>query len=436
MRIQIQSHRVRLTVGTSVLFGILLALLFGFAYFTFDRLQSESADEALGNVLQAAIADAGRSDEERDLQRAVRGQRGVSVAIFNKDGSLYDSIGAVPLQNTLGSGVKFMEIELVRYKSRIIDDQNVVVGLNWEPALQNNRRLAWLLTGLWLPLTGLVAIVAWAAVGRTFRPLLDMANEAERLSGTNLAERLAIPHGLEFEELARRLNAFLNRLERGVRDQEQFVMDAAHELRTPLTILRGQLETTLLKERTSPEYRRVLEIGLDEARRMSDLIEMLLISASTSQTEAPPLDVSSIVLDATDRWRIRFANKGVTLRVDIESARIAILPTEIGSVMENLLGNALRHGPSGTICEVRLFKRGLHAELSVADQGPGIPDDLKERVFERFFRADEGRSREAGGFGIGLAVCRRIVGDRGGSAKVEDCTPTGARLRVDLPLAD
>ncbi len=430
----LRSHHRRLTVFAGGLFGVLLALLFVLCLIVFGQLEAQAADDALNQVLDSLQANSNRQEENLDLRNEVRVHRGVSVAIFDKTGALADSIGVLRLPNISGEGVMNTRTDLIRYVAGKLDDQNVVVGINWEPWVNSYHRLAWLLSGLWLPLTGMVMWLAWTAVGRTFRPLLDMTKEAEYLSGTNLAKRLPVPKDQEFGRLATGLNAFLERLEASVRGQEQFIADAAHELRTPLTILRGQVETTLLKDRDNEEYRRVLAIGLEEARRMSELVEMLLMSAKTNVTQPETIDISSVVLDVAERWEPRFGANNVVLNTAIEPCPVAVYRPEIESVLTNLLANALRHCPRDSVCGLELRADDGFCTMTVSDQGRGVPDNQKERIFERFYRADDGRSREVGGFGIGLAISRRIVTGRDGEIDVVDNVPRGAIFRVRLPI--
>jgi two-component system OmpR family sensor kinase len=112
-----------------------------------------------------------------------------------------------------------------------------------------------------------------------------------------------------------------------------------------------------------------------------------------------------------------------------------ITPSEIGSVLDNLLANALRASPPGTACRIELTADENYARLAVHDAGPGIPLDLRERIFDRFVRGEESRNRATGGFGIGLSLCRRIVEGRGGRIWVEP-TEAGARFEVELPAED
>ena len=318
----------------------------------------------------------------------------------------------------------------VRYVTRTVGGRTFVIGDNWQDVIDAQHKLNIMLALIWIPLVALAGLITWFSVTRTFRPLLAMADEADRLSVAGQSSRLAVPSSTEFGPLALRLNAFLDRLESGVRRQERFVTDAAHELRTPLTILRGQAETALLRGRSSEEYERVLKVIVEEAERLSRLTDTLLVTSAGDDRPVGSQELAITVQESVDRWRLRFEEEGVVLRSRIAPAMAAIEQREIETVLNNLLANALRHSPARSECWVTLGGDGAGATLTVSDQGPGIPDEAKDQVFERFFRTDASRNRSEGGFGIGLAICRRMVEDRGGHVSVEDNEPHGAKFVV------
>ena len=238
----------------------------------------------------------------------------------------------------------------------------------------------------------------------------------------------------EYALVATRLNHFLDLIQTSVLKQERFVADAAHELRTPLTVMRGKIETTLLRSRSAEDYRTALEISLSEAERLSRLVEGLLISAAANASPVKPLRLEDALEEAQARWVDRFEQAKIHLVVEDEPAVAEILPEECDSVLDNLIGNAFKHSPAGTTCTVRLWSDKTSAYISVSDQGPGVPPELRETVFERFTRGEASRNRQLGGFGIGLAVCKRIVESRGGHVSLQD-SKIGASFLVQLPLA-
>lgn len=423
-----QSHRVRVTLVVSLVFGAITAILFGFASVYNSNERRRIADVQLETALHAIMADIVYDTPTEYLQILRKNPRGLSGAVFAEDGTVIVKDGSIPLEMMTGKGIATMNGVLVNYVSGTINRKTAVVADSWQDVVDADVRLNFELIAVWFPLICVVALVTWVTITRTFRPLLEMADEAGRLSAEDMNARLAVPEDQEFGELAKRLNAFLDRLEQNVQVQEQFVQDAAHELRTPLTILRGQSETALLRARTTEEYIHVLQTTLDEAVRMSELVESLLVSSRTALSTAPVQELAVAVQDCVDRWQERFTQANVTLKARIQPAKAPINQREIESVLDNLLANALRHSPQGSTCIVELTSAKGVVKLVVADNGTGVSDELKERIFERFYRTDEARNRKSGGFGIGLAICRRIIKERGGSIWVEDNTPSGAKF--------
>lgn len=168
---------------------------------------------------------------------------------------------------------------------------------------------------------------------------------------------------------------------------------------------------------------------LDEVRRVSRLVEAILVSTRADQVLASSLDLSSVLLDEAERWQSRVRERNIAFRMEIESLSCAILREEAGCVLDNLLANAAKHAPSGSTIHVTAKRHDGRARLVVRDEGPGVPPAIRESVFEPFFR-DDGAPI---GVGIGLALARRIVTTRGGTIRLEEASP-GARLVVELPL--
>ncbi|MBS1724486.1 MAG: hypothetical protein JSS66_16205 [Armatimonadetes bacterium] len=427
------SHSLRLTLIVTVLFGTILGGLFGFAVSLYEHQENKAADDELETVLNALSAAASHESRLNEVAELIESPRNPSAAIFEKDGQLDINAGTIKVTNLKGSGFAHMGGSLVRYSSVDASDKHIVVATNWAGTVESLFRLKVLLTIIWFPLTALVALTTWISATRTFRPLMQMALEADRLSQTGPGSRLAVPEDAEFGPLAERLNVFLDRLEEGVRRQARFVTDAAHELRTPLTIVRGQSETALLRERTPEEYEGVLRMVVEEVDRLSQVVNSLLVSSSTPEGPVGIHELAVVVQDTVDRWQPRFSRKGVKLRSRIGSVEARMAPREAETVLDNLLANALRHSPGNSECMVTLSKREGFAEIRVEDQGPGIPDDEKANVFERFYRLDESRNRSEGGFGIGLSICQRLVQQREGKITIEDNDPHGTAFVVRVP---
>ena len=317
----------------------------------------------------------------------------------------------------------------LRVLVRRTDRGPVVLAATSVTAVDDPLRLvrAALLVGLPLLLLASAAGV-WLTVGRTLRPVEQLRAGAEAVTAADPARRLPVPEAEdEVRRLAETLNGMLDRLEAGGARQRAFVADAAHELRSPLAALRTVLEVALVHpDPEGPEP--TLRTALEEVLRMARLVDDLLLLARLDAGETPARGAGrSQQVDLADVVR-ELAPDGVVLH--LAPARVAADPDALVRVVRNLLDNALRHATSTVTVTV---SSGERAELLVDDDGPGVPDPERTRVFDRFHRLDSPRTRDAGGTGLGLAIVRELVTSAGGTVDVEGAPAGGARLRVRLP---
>lgn len=355
----------------------------------------------------------------------------LSASIFDAQGHRLADVGRAPPQPGKGYAVRGNRLEL----GTDFKGQNVVLSLDLSESKRGVERLTAALAAIWLPLTLLVGAATWIAAQSVFRPLDRLSAQALAMGGSDLSERLATPDRAEFGAFAARLNGMLDRIEETVRRGERFSTDAAHELRTPLALLRTRLETALLQTRSPEEYEATIRRSIGEIARLTSITEALLRSARGEAAPSQAIELGPIVQEGQLRWEERFASKDVALDVVAGPAFASILPDELRVVLDNLLDNALRYAPAGTKVTITLAEAGDEARLTVRDQGPGVPPELGERVFDRFVRADDSRNRASGGAGIGLAVCRQIVATRGGRMTLAAGPKGGAEIGCVLPRA-
>jgi signal transduction histidine kinase len=283
-------------------------------------------------------------------------------------------------------------------------------------------------------LLALVAGTAWATVGSTLRPVGELRQGAEEITGMGGSRRLPLPAAHdEIRRLAETLNRMLDRLERAGDRQRTFVADAAHELRNPLAGMQTQLEVAL-RHPDPASWQRVAAGVLEDTLRLGRMVEDLLVLARLDDGRWPRpasvVDLGEVVRRVVGRQR------EPRVELDLQVAGTVHVhgdPVALGRVVQNLLGNALRHAAS--LVDVSVGTEGSVAVLVVADDGPGIPAADRERVFERYARLDDARSRDAGGTGLGLAIVREIVRAHQGEVTVQDAAGAGARLIVRLPAA-
>ena len=289
---------------------------------------------------------------------------------------------------------------------------------------------------LWLGLplvTVLSGILTWFITGRALAPVGEITNRVRQLTATTMDARVPVPDtDDEIYQLAVTMNEMLERLERSSDAQRRFISDASHELRSPVASIRAQLETALGYPDTV-DWPDVAKVVLAEDERLEHLVANLLAVARLEEDRDSPraeVDLDEIVM--AQRKRV------TSVPVDtsaVSAGRVMGNSDEITSVVRNLIDNAMRHTTSKVVVSLRAH--GPFVVLSVSDDGPGVPVDLRDRVFERFARLDEGRQRDAGGTGLGLALTKRIVEQHGGTIYVTDADIGGACFVVSLPaLAD
>lgn len=303
------------------------------------------------------------------------------------------------------------------------------------PLDEIDRSVSTLRGALWLvlPFLALAAgAVTWLIAGQALAPVATMTRRVRELSATNLDARVPVPPSNdEIALLARTMNDMLDRLERASMKERQFVSDASHELRSPVASIRTQLETAL-RYPDDVDWPDVARVVLAEDERLEHLVGNLLAMARLEEGRLGPrgdVDLDELVMAQAPRLRDL-----VELDLSAVSAgRVWGNGDELTSVVRNLLDNAARHARGRAA--VSVSEQGPWVLLTVADDGAGVPAEQREQVFERFARLQEGRSRDSGGTGLGLALTRRIVEHHGGRIHVEDGPLGGARFVVSLPAA-
>ncbi len=329
-----------------------------------------------------------------------------------------------------------------------------------------------------------LAIVGIAIVRTSLRPLTDIELTAGAIAAGDLSQRVPDRDPrTEVGRLGRSLNVMLAQVEAAFHAREksedaarrseekmrQFVADASHELRTPLTAIRGYAE--YYRQRggvgngarhaapadaepilagggrlTEPDIDRIMERVEQESARMGVLVEDMLLLARLDQQrplERLPVDLLTLAADAVQDARMIAPRRKIELTVG-RGAAFLVLGDEarLRQVITNLMSNALSHTPDGTPIDVRILTHGPDGRLPVPsvtievdDHGPGLSKEQAERVFERFYRADQARGRKTGGAGLGLAIVAALVDAHGGAVGVDTAPGNGAMFWITLPLA-
>jgi two-component system OmpR family sensor kinase len=286
------------------------------------------------------------------------------------------------------------------------------------------------------PLALLVASgLGYLLASRSLAPVEVMRRRADEITLERSGERLPLPGAEdEIHRLGETLNRMLDRIEASLERQRVFVADASHELRTPLAVLRAELELADRSQRTREELEIALRSAVEEVDRLSRLAEDLLVVARSDQGRLPirreRVDVGALLARMGDRFGRRAAESGREIVVDVPAhleAELDVLRVE--QALGNLIDNALRHGAG----QVRVSAQRANGSvlLEVSDTGPGFQDAFREQAFERFTRADGGRT--GGGAGLGLAIVQAIATAHGGRATIAGSREPATTVRISVP---
>ncbi|MDQ1466532.1 MAG: hypothetical protein QOH10_947 [Actinomycetota bacterium] len=371
--------------------------------------------DAAGNVLAAS--------------ENLRGEPPIAAAAPTGTGAVVATLRISPLDGRFRVVAQRVETPTGRV--------TVYAGDSIETAADATRHLATLL-GFGLPLlVGIVAVTTWRVTRRALRPVEAIRAEVAAIGEADLHRRVpAPPTDDEVGRLARTMNAMLARLDDAADRQRRFVSDASHELQSPLTSLRARFEVNLASKH-EPEWRASEAEGLEDVTEMQRLIDDLLALARLdARVELPQrvlVDLDDLVLREAERLQTRGR---VTVDIHrVSAGQVVGDPDQLRRAVRNVLDNAERHARREVTVSVQ--ETDLMVEVRIADDGSGIPTEDRERVFERFGRIDDARTRTGTGTGtgLGLAITHEIVEAHGGRISVEAGRP-GACFVLCFPAAD
>jgi len=278
----------------------------------------------------------------------------------------------------------------------------------------------------------------WWMASRAIRPIQNISSAAAKISAGDLSQRINTDETeSELGKLAAVLNSTFARLETSFAQQQQFTSDAAHELRTPVTVMLTQTQMALNRERSVAEYRETLAACQRSAQRMRRLIESLLelarLDAGQEQLKQMAFDCSATVHECVESIQPLADERGVALIAEAEPLNCVGDPERISQVITNLLTNAIQYNRIGGQVRIGLKRENGLATMTVSDNGVGIPALDLPHVFERFYRGDKARSTSNGHSGLGLAICKAIVGAHSGTIEVSSEAERGTTFIVRLP---
>jgi two-component system OmpR family sensor kinase len=448
------------SISAGLTFVILCAFAIGVGQATTSRIRSDfrnqlvAASDDLKNRLQIEVnVSKGRVTKISPPLDAYAGAEHAVIRILNdRDGSI---LGATKGAPNLGRTISFVDRTEFIQGYRVVtrhtllhsSDPQVAVPVVIQYArkisdLENtvNRVHFFLIFGV---LGGtLLALVGglWLA-GRAMRPIAALTQTTRRIAETRDPD-MRVPQSRaddEVAELARTLDEMLAALaasraetEAALARQRQFVADASHELRTPLTSILANLE--LLADVLDGDHGEAARSALRSSQRMRRLVaDLLLLARADAQRELPhePTDLAQVVVEAAAE--LGPLADGHDMDVNAEPAVVSGSRDDLHRLAVNLMENAIKHTPPGTHVEAVVHRANGHVLLTVTDDGPGIPDDLRDRIFERFSR---GAGDRGGSFGLGLSIVRAVAESHHGTVVLGPGTGRGARFVVTLPALD
>ena len=440
-----RSVRGRTTLGATVVVAVALAIgavsFYGILSGSIHSATERSAEQRLDELAERLDQPGGRGPDGADGLGGLAGLDDEIVQIIADDGSVRaaseearDALGSTALPVTDDAITMTIDDEpMLVLSDDLDDDRTLVLAVSVENDAETLSTVAVLLPVAVPLLLLLVAVTTWLVTGRALRPVSRIREEVDGITAERLHHRVAVPDSAdEIAALASTMNGMLDRLDASATAQRRFVSDASHELRSPLAVIRQHAELAQAHPSTT-SIGELAEVVSDEGLRLQGIVESLLLLARLDEGAGSvhePVDLDDIALGEVRRLR----SSG--MEVDgsgIRAARVEGDPRLLGQLLRNLADNAARHA-QGRVA-IGVAPADGYVFVTVEDDGAGVPVDERERVFERFVRLDEARSRDAGGSGLGLAIVRGIAAASGGTVAVDDSRWGGARFVVTLPLA-
>ncbi len=365
---------------------------------------------------------------------------GVAVTLADPQGSVIASTSRAP-----GEPLPPAELEEalpIMVEGETVGYLVVATGDGRRPEEDLLGRLRRLLGLSSLVAGGVALLVGGGLVIGLLRPIRDLTRAARALAAGDLHQRVSVRTTDEVGELSQAFNQMAENLERAEALRKEMTADVAHELRNPLAVMQARLEGIVdgVYEPTAENLNPVLEQARLLNRLIEDLRTLAMADSGALSLEREPVDLGDLAARMVEGHRAQAGAAGVEIALQLQEGTGPVVdadPSRIGQVLGNLLSNALRHTPEGGRVEVEVraeAERGV-AILEVRDTGEGIPPEALPYIFERFFRADRGRSRQAGGSGLGLAIARKLVEAHGGTLTASNRPEGGAVFRMALPLA-
>ncbi len=314
-----------------------------------------------------------------------------------------------------------------------------VLGLNLAPYAREMERLGRLFLMAAPAALLLIGVGGGWLAQRALRPVLALTKTAEGITAQGLDQRIPMhEEDVEFDRLIRVFNGMLDRLEKSFQQAVRFSADAAHELKTPLTILQGELEQAVQSAESGSEQQQALNHLLEEVQRLKAITrKLLLLSLADSGQLKPqlePVNFSEVLKLAGEDIAILAPHLDLQEAVE-DNLWVNADPDLIRQVIQNLTSNAVKYNAEEGTVAIQLAKEGEQTVFTIGNSGPGIPDEDRERVFERFYRTDKAHTRRVDGYGLGLSLSREIMRAHHGELVLQESRDGWTVFRTTLPAA-
>jgi two-component system, OmpR family, sensor kinase len=465
-----KSIRSRLTAWYVTLLGIILILFSVFLNYFLSKRLYESVDNSLTVSATVVATSAAMKFNRSPLPGLDRFfEQFMGAGNLNKFYRIYDGSGNVgsrstnidasqfPLSQTAYAeaikGVNSYETFLVDGKHPIrvitmpiIREKQLVnlvqVGTSLEAVQETLRNLRIFLFTAVPSVLVLAALFARFMARRALKPISRIIQTARDIGqGQELSQRMPVLKIQdELGQLTLTFNEMMDRLENSFVQMRQFSSDASHELRTPLTVLKGQNELVLSKPRDPEEYQEVIASNLEEINYMSKVLEDLFILSKSDENQihlnCKPMDLRDLVEEVCKHAEVLAGDKNIRIIIAfLEPVTINGDEVRLRQMIWNILHNGIKYTKPGGELKVSLQNEGEFALLSIQDTGIGIPEKDLPFIFDRFYRVDKARSKDEGGSGLGLSICKHITEAHKGKIEVESKLGIGTRFKIRIPIS-
>ena len=404
--------------------------------------RESTLDETLESLLGAELAQrfydlldpSGRPDER--LRGRRRGQLPLTVDALRNAAQGIRTFETLPSPEGRGSSIRLLTAPVVS-DGRVVNIVQVAMSLQSVEAARGGFLL--ILFVLAPVALAAAAICGWFLARRALAPVDALVESARKIEAEDLSKRLPVPPGQdELSSLAQVLNEMLGRLDRSFSAVRRFSGDAAHELRTPLTILKGEIEVALRSSADGLDLRRTLESCQEEVDRLNYVVEDLLlmtrIDGNALSVKLQTVDLAEVLSDVTPALQSLAEKFGHRCTIVVPAPLwVRGYETLLFRLIFNLGENAVKYTPAGGTININLKSSDGTAILEVGDNGPGIPADQQELIYERLYRGEA--AREGSGSGLGLALVRSIIQLHKGKISLSSAPGVGTCFRIELPLA-